>query len=64
MYNVIHGTDLGSTGYPYRIDGFDIIGKTGTSQIYDQASGPPGYHRMGTGQRLPWRYIHYQANRA
>jgi len=39
MYNVIHGTDLGSTGYPYRIDGFDIIGKTGTSQIYDQASG-------------------------
>ena len=35
MYNVIHGTDLGSTGYPYRIDGFDIIGKTGTSQIYD-----------------------------
>ena len=39
MYNVIHGTDLGSTGYTYRIDGFNIIGKTGTSQIYDQASG-------------------------
>ena len=39
MYNVIHGTDLGSTGYPYRIDGFDIIGKTGTSQIYDAATG-------------------------
>ena len=39
MYNVIHGTDLGSTGYPYRIDGFDIIGKTGTSQIYDSATG-------------------------
>lgn len=39
MYNVIHGTDAGSTGYPYRIDGFDIIGKTGTSQIYDNASG-------------------------
>ena len=35
MYNVIHGTDLGSTGYMYRIDGFDIIGKTGTGQIYD-----------------------------
>ena len=35
MYNVIHGTDPGSTGYPYRIDGFDIIGKTGTSQIWD-----------------------------
>lgn len=39
MYNVIHGTDLGSTGYIYKIDGFDIIGKTGTSQIYDQATG-------------------------
>lgn len=39
MYNVIHGTDLGSTGYPYRIDGFDIIGKTGTSQIYDSITG-------------------------
>lgn len=35
MYNVIHGTDLGNTGYIYKIDGFDIIGKTGTSQIYD-----------------------------
>ena len=35
MYNVIHGKDAGSTGYPYRIDGFDIIGKTGTSQIYN-----------------------------
>jgi len=39
MYNVIHGTDAGSTGYLYRVDGFDIIGKTGTSQIYDNASG-------------------------
>lgn len=33
MYNVIQGNDPGSTGYPYRIDGFNIIGKTGTSQI-------------------------------
>lgn len=39
MYNVIHGTDPGSTGYMYRIDGFDIIGKTGTGQIYDQNLG-------------------------
>lgn len=39
MYNVIHGKDPGSTGYPYRIDGFDIIGKTGTSQIYDEKTG-------------------------
>lgn len=35
MYNVVHGTDPGSTGYPYKINGFDIIGKTGTSQIYN-----------------------------
>lgn len=39
MYNVIHGTDPGSTGYPYRIDGFDVIGKTGTSQIYNVNTG-------------------------
>ena len=39
MYNVIHGTDDGNTGYIYRIDGFDIIGKTGTGQIYDPTYG-------------------------
>ncbi len=39
MYNVIHGTDLDTTGYIYKIPGFDIIGKTGTGQIYDTASG-------------------------
>ena len=39
MYNVIHGTDEGNTGYIYRIDGFDIIGKTGTGQIYDPTYG-------------------------
>lgn len=39
MYNVVHGTDPGSTGYIYRIDGFDIIGKTGTSQIYNTSTG-------------------------
>ena len=39
MYNVIHGTDPGSTGYTYRVDGFDIIGKTGTSQIYNTSTG-------------------------
>ena len=39
MYNVIHGTDPGSTGYLYKIDGFDIIGKTGTAQIYDNETG-------------------------
>lgn len=39
MFNVIHGEDPGSTGYLYRIDGFNIIGKTGTAQIYDQKTG-------------------------
>lgn len=39
MYNVVHGTDPGSTGYIYRIDGFDIIGKTGTGQIYNTSTG-------------------------
>lgn len=39
MFNVIHGQDPGSTGYLYRIDGFNIIGKTGTAQIYDQETG-------------------------
>lgn len=35
MYNVIHGKDAGTTGTAYKISGFDIIGKTGTSQVYD-----------------------------
>lgn len=39
MYNVIHGNDPGSTGYMYKVDGFDIIGKTGTAQIYDTETG-------------------------
>lgn len=39
MYNVVHGTDAGSTGYIYKIDGFDVIGKTGTSQIYNNQTG-------------------------
>ena len=39
MYNTVQGTDAGTTGYPYKIEGFDIIGKTGTSQIYDSKLG-------------------------
>lgn len=35
MYNVINANNIGTTGISYRIDGFDIIGKTGTAQIYD-----------------------------
>ena len=39
MYNTVQGTDYGSTGYPYRIEGFDVIGKTGTAQIYNNQTG-------------------------
>ena len=33
MYNVVNGTDNGTTGKKYKIEGLDIIGKTGTAQI-------------------------------
>ncbi len=36
MYNTVNGTDPGTTGTLYKIDGYDIIGKTGTAEIYDQ----------------------------
>ena len=39
MYITVQGQDPGTTGYPYRIDGFNIIGKTGTSQIYNSSTG-------------------------
>lgn len=35
MHNVVNGNNVGTTGTAYKIDGFDIIGKTGTAQIYD-----------------------------
>lgn len=39
MSNVINGTNEGTTGYYYKVDGADLIGKTGTSQYYDSTSG-------------------------
>lgn len=39
MYNTIHGTDSGTAGRAYNIDGFDLIGKTGTAQIYESGKG-------------------------
>ena len=36
MYNTVNGNDAGTTGTLYRIDGYDVIGKTGTAEIYDQ----------------------------
>ena len=39
MYNTIHGTDSGTAGKAYNIEGFDLIGKTGTAQIYENGKG-------------------------
>jgi len=39
MYNVVNSDDPEATGKKYRIDGFNVIGKTGTSQIYDEKKG-------------------------
>jgi penicillin-binding protein 2B len=39
MYNVVNGHNEGTTGTMYKIDGLDIIGKTGTAQIYDDKNG-------------------------
>lgn len=37
LYNVINGNNAWTTGRSYKIDGIDIIGKTGTAEIYDNA---------------------------
>ena len=39
MYNVVNSDDPEATGKRYKIDGFDVIGKTGTSQIYNEKTG-------------------------
>lgn len=39
MYQVVSGEDPLRTGIAYYIDGYDIIGKTGTAQIYDPQTG-------------------------
>ena len=39
MYNTVHGTDAGTTGRAYNVEGLNVIGKTGTSQIYNAALG-------------------------
>ena len=36
MYNVVNGTDSGTTGKSYKLDDFEIIGKTGTAQISER----------------------------
>jgi penicillin-binding protein 2B len=39
MSNVINGKNEGTTGYYFKVEGADLIGKTGTSQYYDSESG-------------------------
>lgn len=39
MSSVINGDNTNSTGYPYYMDGYSLIGKTGTAQIYDYKNG-------------------------
>ena len=39
MYNVVNSDDPGATGRRYKIDGFEIIGKTGTAQIASPRGG-------------------------
>ncbi|MBQ8192940.1 MAG: hypothetical protein IJZ46_02595 [Bacilli bacterium] len=39
MASVINGDNTNSTGYAYHMDGYSLIGKTGTAQIYDYTKG-------------------------
>ena len=39
MYNVVNSTLPGATGRNYKIDGYDVIGKTGTAQFYNSSTG-------------------------
>lgn len=36
MYNVVHNDSAHGTGYIYNIEGYDVIGKTGTAQVVDE----------------------------
>ena len=39
MYNVVHSDDGYATGRAYNLDGYDVIGKTGTAQYVDAKTG-------------------------
>lgn len=46
MYNVVNSTRSGATGTRYKINGYDVIGKTGTAQYYNSQTGK--YSGSGT----------------
>ena len=39
MYNTVNDVEGHATGIGYRVEGLEVIGKTGTAQIYDSNSG-------------------------
>ena len=39
MYNVVNSEKTGATGKKYKVEGYDVIGKTGTAEIYNAATG-------------------------
>ena len=39
MYNTVNDVEGNATGLGYRIEGLDVIGKTGTAEIYDSVHG-------------------------
>lgn len=39
MYKTVHNREAGTTGTLFDIEGFEVIGKTGTAQIYDSING-------------------------
>ena len=39
MYKVINGDSSTTTGSAYKIDGYDLIGKTGTAQVVNPKTG-------------------------
>lgn len=42
MYNTVNDTTNGATGTGYRVKGLDVIGKTGTAEIFDNEAGGYG----------------------
>lgn len=46
MYNTVNDTVNGATGTGYRVKGLEVIGKTGTAEIYDTVTGGYGSSKI------------------